>query len=92
MTANDISGRTICEILDDMRACAKTANYGHLPGLIEELQYRANRMEDRLNIVKDFESLASRRDSIRQGVKKANTVLTKEDRISIIGTWWGDEE
>ena len=48
MKAADISGRLICSILDDMRDCHKTRNYSYLPGLIEEAQYRANRMEDRL--------------------------------------------
>ena len=47
--ATEIGGRYLCSILDDMRTCQKTQNYSYLLSLIEEAQYRANRMEDRLN-------------------------------------------
>lgn len=37
--------RYLCSILDNMRACYKTRNFSSLIGLIEEAQYRAERME-----------------------------------------------
>jgi len=40
--------RYLCDILSDMRTCFKTRNFSYLPGLIEEAQYRANRMENAL--------------------------------------------
>ena len=48
MNESAIGGRMLCSILDDMRNCEKTRNYSYMGALIEELQYRANRMEDRL--------------------------------------------
>ena len=49
MKESAIGGRLLCGILDDMRNCEKTRNYSYMSALIEELQYRANRMEDRVN-------------------------------------------
>ena len=46
--------RTICSVLQEMRECAKTSNYSYLPGLIEEAQSLANRMEAALWDQKDF--------------------------------------
>ena len=43
---NDAGGRLLCDILEDMRKCLKTTNFSYLNGLIEEAQYRANRMEN----------------------------------------------
>lgn len=37
--------RTICSVLEAMRKCHETRNYSYLPGLIEEAQNLANRME-----------------------------------------------
>ncbi len=37
--------RYICSILDEMRKCHETRNFAYLPGLIEEAQMLANRME-----------------------------------------------
>ena len=82
-TAGDISGRTLCDILDDMRTCCKTGNYSYLSALIEEAQYRGNRMEDRLFAVRNFESMQAKREQIRDAIKKANTVLGKDDCISV---------
>jgi vacuolar-type H+-ATPase subunit I/STV1 len=73
-----ISGRFMCAILDDMRDCAKTHNYSYLPGLIEEAQYRANRMEDRLDRVKDVARFESRRNELKDEIdelKKTKTDL-----------------
>lgn len=40
--------RTLCSILRNMRSLNKTQNYSYLSGLIEEAQYRAERMENAL--------------------------------------------
>ena len=67
--ANAISGRWMCSILDDMRDCHKTRNYSYLSGLIEEAQYRANRMEDRLSRVDSFERMEKRYIELKEKVK-----------------------
>lgn len=53
----DVSTRYLCDILEDMRKCYKTRNFSYLPGLIEELQYRANRMENSLEKLSGYGGL-----------------------------------
>jgi hypothetical protein len=55
--------RTICQVLSEMREAHKTHNYSYLPGLIEELQTMANRMESALYDQNDL-------DYARREVKK----------------------
>lgn len=52
---NTAQARNLCTIFDEMRTCHETSNYSYLPGLIEEAQHRANRMESRLGTLHDFE-------------------------------------
>ena len=68
--ANQISGRTFCEIFGDMRICNKTQNYSYLLGLIEEAQYRASRMEDRLSRVDDIVHAETHRNDLIDGNKE----------------------
>jgi len=49
--------RLLCAVLDEMRDCVKTSNFSYLPGLIEEAQSLANRMESNLYDIKDFNRL-----------------------------------
>lgn len=41
--------RVICDVFIEMRKCVETQNYSYLPGLIEEAQVLANRMEAALH-------------------------------------------
>ena len=68
MDDSAISGRLLCEILDDMRDCHKTHNYSYLSGLIEEAQYRANRMEDRLGRIKDVARYERKRNELKDEI------------------------
>ena len=47
--------RTLCEVLTEMRACYKTRNFASLAGLVEEAQSMGNRMEARIDDIKDVE-------------------------------------
>ena len=49
--------RTICSVLEEMRSCNETKNYSYLLGLIEEAQSMGNKMESKLDLIKDFEEL-----------------------------------
>ncbi len=62
--------RTLCDIFQDMRIANKTRNYSYLKGLIEEAQYRANRMEDHLYSRKSVEELEERRVKLKAEVKE----------------------
>ena len=55
--------RTLCEVLEEMRKCTKTQNYSYLPGLIEEAQTMASRMESSMN---DWRDIREGRDKIRE--------------------------
>ena len=49
--------RPLCEVLEEMRTCLKTMNFSYLPGLIEEAQTMANRMENGLQQQKDLREI-----------------------------------
>ena len=61
--------RTACDVLTDMRACCKTLNFAAFPGLIEELQSMANRMESALSDNKDWEQARSELKKLEAEVK-----------------------
>lgn len=62
--------RTLCDVLKEMRKCDKVRNYAPLKGLIEEAQIMGNRMESKLEDVKDL-------DSIKDRIKRARKTLKK---------------
>lgn len=62
--------RTICSIIEECRKCHKTRNYSYLPGLLEEIQSAANRMEAALWDQKDLERLRSDRKELQEEIKK----------------------
>lgn len=47
--------RYICSVLEEMRSCYKTYNFGAMIGLIEEAQSLANRMESVIEDKNDYE-------------------------------------
>ena len=49
--------RTLCNVLEEMRACHKTRNYSHLSSLIEEAQSMGNRMEAKLGTINSFKEM-----------------------------------
>jgi DNA-binding transcriptional regulator GbsR (MarR family) len=53
------SKRTLCAVLEEMRKCCQTLHFAALPGLIEEAQSMGNRMETKLDQVKDLDRLES---------------------------------
>ena len=65
-----ISTRFLCDILHDMRECHKTRNFSYLKGLIEEAQYRANRMENRISMVHEVEQLEEDRIQLKKEVRE----------------------
>lgn len=63
--------RTICDVLEAMRKCYETRNFSYLPGLIEECQNMANRMEaalyDKNDLYKAREELRKVREELNKG-------------------------
>ena len=54
---NSVS-RHACSVLDEMRECYKTMNFGAMAGLIEEMQTIANRMEAGLDDKVNYHAVA----------------------------------
>ena len=52
--------RTICGVFEEMRSCNETKNYSYLLGLIEEAQSMANKMESKIDSIKNFEDLKNK--------------------------------
>lgn len=67
--------RTICSIIEECRSCTKTGNYSYLPGLLEEIQSAANRMEAALWDQKDIERLRTERKTLEAEIKQLKIIL-----------------
>jgi hypothetical protein len=70
--------RTLCGILSNMRKLHETHNYSYLPGLIEEAQYRAERMENALEVYGNEWGGLTTMEEQRTKLKKEIKQLTKE--------------
>lgn len=80
------SRNTACSVLDDMRQCCATMNFGPMPALIEELQMMFNRMERKLDQVKQWEQmevfLKERRnelDNLRKTFSEVRDLLERKE-------------
>lgn len=62
--------RTLCAVLEAMRKCYETRNFSYLPGLIEEGQMMANRMESSLYDKEDVETYGQQASVLRKEVKE----------------------
>lgn len=69
--------RTMCDVLSDMRKCHDTRNYSLMPGLIEEAQIMANRMESGLADHSDLKLLNDEWHTLRGKVKKLRAKVTE---------------
>jgi len=81
VVSNTVSGRFLCNIFEDMRACIKVMNFSYLPGLIEEAQYRANRMETIIDRNMDWKRMQQNYERIKKDVeelRKERSALKKE--------------
>lgn len=73
--------RVICSVLEEIRKCHETRNYSYLPGLIEEAQSLANRMEAGLADKKDLIAMQKERGNLKAEIKllrKEKHALKKE--------------
>lgn len=69
--------RYICSVIEEIRTLHKTRNYGSLPGLIEEVQTLANRMEAALEEKNDYNRLHEDVKEKRKLRRKLDKKLTK---------------
>lgn len=67
--------RTLCDILDEMRKLDATKNYAPLLGLIEEAQSAGNRMEAKLNDIKDLAEIRQKAKELEKKVEKKKLEL-----------------
>jgi hypothetical protein len=64
--------RLICSVLEEMRKAYETRNFSYLPGLIEEAQSLANRMESKLWDQHDFTRTQEEHKRLKEEIKKMN--------------------
>ena len=67
--------RTICGVLEDMRALDKTKNYGPLLSLIEELQMMGNKMEAAIGDKNDVKRMVKDRDKLKKQIRELKDKL-----------------
>lgn len=67
---SNFPNRTICQVLEEMRKACSTLNFSILPGLIEECQTLANRMEAGLENKKDYNSMRDNLKELRREIDK----------------------
>ena len=67
--------RYMCSILKNMRELCKTLNFSYLPALIEEAQYRAERME---NTIESYGSDMAYNETRRKELKSEIAELEKK--------------
>ena len=75
------STRTICACLDDMRNCLKTQNFSYLSSLIEEIQYRANRMENALEIINGWDGVPKKVKELKDLKKEIKELRKKKENL-----------
>ena len=62
--------RTICEVLEAIRKAYETRNFSYLPGLIEEAQNMANRMESALWDQKELNRYSEKKKELKEEIAK----------------------
>jgi len=62
--------RYMCGILENMRALCRTLNFSYLPALIEEAQYRAERMENAIEAYSDLTYMEKKRVELKAEIKE----------------------
>lgn len=62
--------RYVCTVLEELRQCHHTSNYGHLLGLVAEAQTLVNRMESKLCEQKEAERLHDTIKKLRKEIEK----------------------
>jgi hypothetical protein len=75
--------RTLCDVLEEMRKCVQTLNFGPLPGLIEEAQSMGNRMEAALGDDKDLQAMHDEWHRLKKELgelRKEHKALGGEDK------------
>jgi hypothetical protein len=78
-----MTNRYVCDVLREMRKSIKVMRIDMLPGLIEEVQIMANRMEAKLadyaNIGYDLERATDFRNELKRLRKKAEEITNQLD-------------
>ena len=72
--------RYLCDILIDLRKCYKTRNFSYMMGLLEELQYRAYRMEQAMDLSSEIEYMEKERIRLKKEIKEL-----REEKKEIVG-------
>jgi hypothetical protein len=73
-----IDRKYLCDVLEEMRKCDKSKNYGPLPSLIEQAQIMATAMEDGLRLQRDIKDIVKTQKVAKKLIKKYNKEIEKK--------------
>jgi hypothetical protein len=73
-----VDRKYICDVLEEMRKCDNSKNYGPIKSLIEQAQIMAQAMEDALTLQKSIESIVETQKHARKLIKKYNKEVEKK--------------
>ena len=65
-----VNNKYICDVLEEMRKCDKSRNYGPLQSLIEQAQIMATAMEDALGLQHDITEMIKAQKVAKRLIKK----------------------
>ncbi len=71
------NNRTFCDVVEEMRNCAKNLNFGPVMGLLEELQSIGNRMEAGLGDKKQYKQVQDELPGLRSEYNKLEREIAK---------------
>ena len=70
--------RSVCDVLEEMRKSFETRNFSYLLGLIEEIQSMVNKMEARLNDIRDFEHMEQRYTDLKKECRELQKIVVEK--------------
>jgi hypothetical protein len=73
-----IDRKYICNVLEEMRKCDESKNYGPLKSLIEQAQIMAQAMEDAITFKGDITSLIKAQKQARKLIKQYDKEINKK--------------
>jgi hypothetical protein len=65
-----VHNKYICDVLEEMRKCDKSKNYGPLYSLIEQAQIMATAMEDALSLQRDLKQMINAQKTAKRLIKR----------------------
>ncbi len=73
--------RTICAVLEEIRKAYETRNFSYIPGLVEEAQTYANRMESKLWDQNEYDRAKYKYKKLKKKIKELESKDEQEVQV-----------